>query len=186
MRIITGSARGIQLKTPPGDDTRPTTDRVKESIFNIIQFDIEGRDALDLFAGSGQLGLEAVSRGAASATFVDNNTAAVKIIRENVEKCRFGDSCAVINGDYKAFCQAAAARGQRFHLIFLDPPYSAGYLAKLLAVINKFDILHNNGIIVCEGPNPDALPEISGSLVRGRQYIYGQTMISLFIKEVTV
>ncbi len=123
MRVITGTARGRKLKELPGLDTRPTTDRVKESIFNIIQFDIEGRRILDLYGGSGQLSIEALSRGAAEATLVELNPAAVRIIRENVETCGFTDRARIVASDAMAFLSGCR---EQYDVVFLDPPYLSG------------------------------------------------------------
>ena len=124
MRIITGSARGVALQTLEGEVTRPTPAVVKEAVFSSIQFDIEGRTVLDLFAGTGQLGLEALSRGAKKAVFIDHTAAAIKTIRENAATARLSDRCEIRQSDYKAFLQSAPKRS--FHLVFMDPPYKIG------------------------------------------------------------
>ena len=140
MRVITGTARGTKLKTPEGMLTRPTTDRVKEALFNIIQFDIAG-DVLDLFAGTGQLGIEALSRGARSAVFVDESRAAVQLVRANLALCRLqGD---VVQGESLGYLRTCG----KFDLIFLDPPYDTGLLDKALENVVQFDILAEGGII---------------------------------------
>lgn len=118
MRVITGTARGRRLKEPQGMDIRPTTDKVKESMFSILQFDIEGRRVLDLFGGTGQLGIEALSRGASEVVFVDKSAAALKLIRENLELCGLSDRARVRNGDSLAYLRS----GEKFDLVFLDPP----------------------------------------------------------------
>ena len=120
MRVITGSARGRILKELQGMETRPTTGKVKESIFSIIQFDIEGRRVLDLFAGTGQLGIEALSRGARQCVFIDQRADAVKLIRENVEVCGLTDRAVIRSGDAMAYLKS----GEKFDIIFLDPPYA--------------------------------------------------------------
>ena len=120
MRVITGTARGRRLKELPGLATRPTTDKVKESLFNIVQFDIEGRKVLDLFGGTGQLGIEALSRGAEHVTFVDLSKAAAGVIRENVKACGFSERAQVLQGDALAFLSGCR---EKFGLVFLDPPY---------------------------------------------------------------
>ena len=126
MRVITGSARGRILKELQGMETRPTTGKVKESIFSIIQFDIEGRRVLDLFAGTGQLGIEALSRGARQCVFIDQRADAVKLIRENVEVCGLTDRAVIRSGDAMAYLKS----GEKFDIIFLDPPYASGLLEK--------------------------------------------------------
>ncbi len=170
MRVISGSARGRVLKTLEGEHTRPTTDKVKGSIFNIIQFEIEDREVLDLFAGSAQLSIEAISRGAKSALAVDNSRKAINIIKENIEICGFEDKISTICGDYSE----VLTKGRKYDVIFLDPPYDSGLLEKALQKIFEFDILSKNGIIVCESDisaNTSALvPENYSS----REYVYGR------------
>ena len=129
MRVITGTARGRKLKDLPGLDTRPTTDKVKESIFNIVQFDIEGRRVLDLFAGTGQLGIEALSRGAEKCVFVDQSREAAKVIGENVKTTGFENRSRVAQGDAISFLTSCR---EKFGLAFLDPPYASDLLDKAL------------------------------------------------------
>ena len=145
MRVITGIARGRRLKEPSGMETRPTADRVKEGIFSSIQFEVEGRKVLDLFGGTGQMGIEALSRGAAHCTFVDLQKQAVGIIRENVNSTGFADQSTVIQGDALAFLSRCR---EKFDLIFLDPPYDSGILEKAMELITTIDIVSENGIIV--------------------------------------
>ena len=177
MRVITGSARGCRLKELEGMETRPTTDRVKEGLFNIIQFDIEGRKVLDLFAGTGQLGIECLSRGAASAVFVDRRTDAVKLIRENLKATRLSDKARVVSGDSMEFLKNLR---ESFDLIFLDPPYEAGLLEPAIAHIAKFDILSPHGIIVAEHPVGMALPALAAPYRLHRTYRYGKIALSLY------
>ena len=158
MRVITGSARGCRLKELEGMETRPTTDRVKEGLFNIIQFDIEGRKILDLFAGTGQLGIECLSRGAVSAVFVDRRADAVKLIRENLKATSLTERGRVISGDSMEYLKSIR---ETFDIIFLDPPYEAGLLEPAIAHIAKFDILSPHGIIVAAHPENKALPALS-------------------------
>ena len=129
MRVITGTARGMRLKELPGLETRPTTDKVKESVFNIVQFDVEGRRGLDLFGGTGQMGIEALSRGAASCTFVDVRKEAAAVIRANLAHTKLEEQGKVVQGDYLAFLTGCR---EKFDLVFLDPPYGAGMLEKAL------------------------------------------------------
>ena len=177
MRIITGSARGRKLIAPPGEHTRPTTDWVKESVFNIIQFDIEGRRVLDIFAGTGQMGIEALSRGAEKCVFVENDRAAVRAIRENVRSIGFEEQAAVLEKDYKAFIKSCS---DKFELVFLDPPYEDGHIARSLELFSLFDIISDGGIIVCEGARGEKLPESAGKLVKTSQKLYGNTQITLY------
>jgi len=177
VRVITGSARGRKLKAPPGLSTRPTTDWVKESVFNIIQFDIEGRRALDIFAGSGQMGIEALSRGARECVFVDNDKNAVKAVNENLKALGFAEISTVFEKDYKAFVKSEKGK---FDLVFLDPPYGDGHIAKALELFSAFDILSDGGIIICEGMREEKLPEAVGKLAKSHEYLYGRTKISLY------
>ncbi|SHH92752.1 16S rRNA (guanine(966)-N(2))-methyltransferase RsmD [Sporobacter termitidis DSM 10068] len=178
MRVISGSARGRKLKEPDGQNIRPTTDMVKESIFNIIQFDIEGRRVLDLFAGTGQLGIEALSRGAAAVVFVDASNDAVKLVRDNIKVMGFDEKATVAREDALAFL----GRGGGFDVIFLDPPYESNLIEKALKRIIEFDILKENGIIICETKEDKPLPEPAVPYIRGREYRYGKIKITLYTK----
>ena len=179
MRVITGSARGRRLKELEGMETRPTTDRVKESLFSVIQFDIEGRRVLDLFAGTGQLGIEALSRGAAEAVFVENRAEAVDLIRENLEICRLADRARVRAGDALAYLRS----GEKFDLIFLDPPYNAGLLPQALEEISQFDICRQHGIIVAESAADQALPALAPPYRLYRQYRHGKIMVTVYHRD---
>jgi len=163
MRIITGRARGTKLVTLEGNNTRPTSERVKEAVFSMIQFDIEGRNVLDLFAGSGQMGLEALSRGAARATFVDNSKEVLNVIKQNVAKAHFESESGVILSDAEAYLKRIAGR-ERFDLVFIDPPYATGVQAKMLERLIEYDLLKPTSIIVCESGEEDifkAAPELA-------------------------
>lgn len=149
MRIITGTARGVKLDTLEGEETRPTAERFKEALFSMIQFDVEGRDVLDLFGGSGQLGLEALSRGAATAVFIDSSRAAADIIIGNARRCKLFGKCRISSMDSLAYLRSAAGK-QEFDIIFLDPPYAAGLIPECLRLIAEGGILADGGVIVCE------------------------------------
>ena len=150
MRIITGSARGVRLDTLPGDEvTRPTAERVKEAVFSAIQFDIEGRTVLDLFGGSGQMGLEALSRGAARAMFVDASADAIALIKKNAEKTRLADRCRYLISDYRNYLRKARGR-DRYDLIFLDPPYAMNALPEALDRLVRYGFCKPGTIVVCE------------------------------------
>ena len=148
MRIITGKAKGIRLVTLEGEATRPTSERVKEAVFSMLQFDIEGRRVLDLFSGSGQLALEAVSRGAAEAVLVDKSKDAVKIINTNIEKTKLRESCRVYCLDWRDYLRRFA--GEKFDIVFLDPPYTQGLYAPALAAMIEFGTLKPTTLVVCE------------------------------------
>ena len=176
MRVITGTARGRRLKELQGMETRPTTDKVKESLFSIIQFDIEGRRVLDLFAGTGQLGIEALSRGAAEAVFVDRRPDAVRLVQENLALCGFTDRARVKSGDALAYLKS----GEKFDLIFLDPPYAADLLEQALTAIPSFDICREHGIIVAESAADKVLPELPAPYRLYREYRYGKIRLSVY------
>lgn len=169
MRVITGTARGRRLITLEGEDVRPTTDRVKEALFSIIQFEIEGRKILDLFAGSGQLGIEALSRGAKSAVFVDLSKKSVEVVKQNLESTGLGKNAIVLNTDSIAF---AASRADRYDIAFLDPPYRTGLLQKALPL--TANIMNEGGVIICEAPFDEELPEEVGSFKMTKEYKYGK------------
>ena len=177
MRVITGSARGRRLKELEGMETRPTTDRVKEGLFSALQFDIEGRRVLDLFAGTGQLGIECLSRGAASAVFVDRRADAVKLIRENLRLTELEDRARVVAGDSMEYRKSIR---EPFDIIFLDPPYAAGLLEPAIAHIAKFDILAPHGIIAAEHPADRVLPALAPPYRVHRTYRYGKIALTLY------
>ena len=179
MRVISGSVRGRKLKTPGGNDIRPTADLIKESIFNIIQFDIEGRRVLDIFAGTGQLGIEALSRGARSAVFVDSSLQAVKLINENLALCGFSENARAMRCDALKFLQNA----EKFDLIFIDPPYAENIADEILQNITKFDKLNDNGIIIFEMSASTAAPAARLPYKLIREYKYGGVKIVKYIKE---
>ena len=160
MRVITGSARGRRLKELEGMETRPTTDRVKEGLFNVLQFDIEGRKVLDLFAGTGQLGIECLSRGAASAVFVDRSR--------------------VVAGDSMEFLKAAR---EKYDLIFLDPPYETELLETAIAHIARHDLLNVHGMMIAEHPVDKALPALPAPYRMGRTYRYGKIAVTIYHRD---
>lgn len=177
MRVITGTARGRKLLEPDGMAVRPTTDMVKEAMFNIVQFDIEGRRVLDLFAGTGQLGIEALSRGAAECVFVDESAKSVKLVRTNLERCALRGR--VEQADSIGFLR----RGGKFDLIFLDPPYDSDLLEKALEVIQNVDILNDGGIIVCESRREKSMPELSAPYRKTLSRRYGKVCLTVYKKD---
>ena len=180
MRVITGKARGINLKTPEGLQTRPTADRVKEALFSIIQFDIPGARVLDLFGGTGQLGIEALSRGAKSATFVDASNTACNLIRENLKRTRLQEEGRVICSDYLAFLGRCS---EKFDIIFLDPPYAEVFLENALNRIVEIDILQSGGIIITERPLEKELSMDFPGYSRSKDYKYGKVLLTIYRKD---
>ena len=180
MRVISGSAKGRRLDAPKGMTTRPTADRVKEGLFSAIQFEIEGSRVLDLFAGSGQLAIEALSRGAREAVLVDRDAEAIRVIRQNLSQTGFSDKARVVRADYLQFLKSA---GEAYDLIFLDPPYAETDLATALKCISEFDILRDNGIIICEKAKEGSLSASFPGLRQERTYRYGNVEVLLYRKE---
>lgn len=156
MRIITGRARGIQLVTLEGDMTRPTSERAKMAIFSSLQFELEGRRVLDLFAGSGQMGLEAVSRGASHAVLVDQSKDAVKVIQKNAEKTRLAEDCTIICSDFAEFLRQRRGK-EPFDIVFIDPPYAMRACKAAVEALLENRLLKPHGIIVLESAEPDPL-----------------------------
>ena len=174
MRVITGTARGKRLLEPKGNDVRPTTDLVKESLFSILQFDVPGRRVLDLFAGTGQLGIEALSRGAAECVFVDNDPASLALVRENLRRC--GLEGQVVRSDAEKYLSHCGT----FDLVLVDPPYHAGLYKKILEALFRFDILSVGGIIAVESMHGEELPGAVLPYLRGRDYRYGKVALTLY------
>ncbi len=180
MRVITGKARGVVLKTPTGMATRPTADRVKEAMFNIIQFEVPAARVLDLFGGTGQLGIEALSRDAKSAVFVDEREDACKLIRENLKKTKLEQYGKVVRADYMTYLKNCR---EKFDIILLDPPYAEVFLENSLKMITEIDILQSGGIIVTERPLGKELPWEFPGYTRSRDYKYGNTLITIYKKQ---
>ena len=179
MRIITGSKRGKKLITLEGEQVRPTTDRVKESLFNILQFQLEGRRFLDLFAGSGQIGLEALSRGAALAVFVDASKDSIRVVEKNVQSTGLGDKSKVITADFQSYLRGCR---ERFDIAFLDPPYRMGLLEKALPLVAER--MNPGGVILCEHPKDETLPESAGDFLQHKSYRYGKIMLTAYRQPV--
>ena len=179
MRVITGKARGVTLKTPEGLTTRPTTDRVKEALFSIIQFEIPGAAVLDLFGGTGQLGIEALSRGAKSCVFVDAGEPACRLIRENLKRTKLEADAKVVRSDYLEYLKRCR---ETYGIILLDPPYAEVFLENALKCITEIDILQSGGIIVAERPLGKDLPWEFPGYQRSRDYKYGNTLLTVYRK----
>ena len=181
MRIITGRARGARLQAPAGEHTRPTAERTKEAVFSMLCDRVQGRRVLDLFGGSGQLGLESVSRGAASAVIVDNDRAAVRIIRENARHTKLTECVEVVESEATRFLKTYT--GAPFDLIFLDPPYASTLVHDCLALIVKGGLLRSGGTVVCETAAPEAVfagdEALEAALSVLRRARYGAAHITL-------
>ncbi len=175
MRVITGTARGRRLETLEGENVRPTTDRIKEAIFSIIQFETEGRVFLDLFAGSGQMGIEALSRGAKTAYFVDNAKKSIETVKRNLKSTQLEQGSKVFTMDYQSFL---SMNSERFDIAFIDPPYRTGVLQNSLELVAE--AMKDTGVIIAENPLDEEILSNYGDFVLDRQYRYGKIKISTF------
>ena len=183
MRIITGKARGLHLNVPKNYDVRPTADRVKESLFNIIGSKIVDAAVLDLFAGSGNLGLESWSRGARLVQFVDNSRVSLRLTESNIQKCRAEAECKVLKHDAEAAVDLLYKQGQRFDLVFVDPPYNKGWVQKILVKLEKTPILAESGWLVAEhSMHDDIAIAVSDGYEIFRRQQYGETVLT-FIRR---
>ncbi len=176
MRVITGSARGRRLKTLEGDDiVRPTTDRVKEAMFSIIQFELQDAAVLDLFAGSGQLGIEALSRGAKSCTFVDKNGEAFETVKENLASTKLADRATVLNADSLTYIRNSK---NKYDIVILDPPYNMGIIDKVLPDVAN--CCNDGATIICESEFGEALPEEAGDFAKIKEYKYSKIKLTTY------
>lgn len=178
MRVITGTARGRKLISPEGTDVRPTSDMVKEAMFSILQNDIPGGKVLDLFAGSGQLGIEALSRGAAYSVFIDSSRTSLDIIRKNLLTTDLEQNSRVAMMDAKVFL---LSNKDLFDVVFIDPPYNQGIAAELLPLLEAH--MTPMGVIICETDNKEVLPESVGEFTRKKEYRYGRIKLTTYRKE---
>ena len=182
MRIITGTARGVRLETLDGDEiTRPTGEKVKEALFSMIQFELDGARVLDVFSGSGQLALEALSRGASYAVMGDSSPEAVTVIRKNALKTKLAQNTRILNVDYKTLIKGLEKR-EKFNIVFLDPPYASGLIEDALARLVRADILAPNAIVICESDSPD--PKTCEGLVQRRFSKYGRVYLTVLENSV--
>lgn len=175
MRIIAGEWRGRRLETREGMDVRPTPERVKEALFNILQFQLEGRRVLDLFAGSGQLGLEALSRGAAEAVFVDESRESAAVVKRNIASLKAEAKTRLYQTDFAAFLMR---RQEPFDIVFLDPPYRSGKLEVALPLAAA--ITNPGGTIIAEHPTDEELPDEAGDFRKGKSYRYGKIYLTVY------
>lgn len=179
MRVISGIRRGAKLITREGDDVRPTTDRVKESIFNLIQEFLPCDTVLDLFAGSGALGIEAVSRGSSKCICVDCDKLSLDTVKKNYENLRLLESCELVLSDASAYLKRCS---DKFDIIFLDPPYNKGFTTPVMELLNERNLLNDDGVIVIESDDGDDLPEFAGFNILKKKK-YGRTIITLYEKK---
>ena len=176
MRVISGIAGGRKLQTLGGDDiTRPTTDKVKEAVFSIIQFELQDKHFLDLFSGSGQMAIEAVSRGAKSAVVVDNSRQAANIIKENIQKCGFETLIKLHICDSFSYLSRST---EKFDIAYLDPPYHKNFIDKALPLL--VPLMNENGIIICEIASDETLPEICGDFSIKKTYKYSNISVVVY------
>ena len=180
MRVIAGTAGGIRLATPEGMKTRPTIERVKEAVFSSVHFQLPGMRVLDLFAGTGQMGIEALSRGASSCTFVDCRAEAVSLVRENLRRTGLQDRAEIYCMDYRVFLNSGHGP---FDLILLDPPYAENFLENAMKTISEIDILANDGIIITEMSVDKPLAGGYPGLIRQKDRRYGTVCITAFHKD---
>ncbi len=180
MRVISGTVGGVRLQTPEGIDTRPTIERVKEAIFSSVQFELPGMRVLDLFAGTGQMGIEALSRGAASCSFVDCRKEALSVVRENLRRTRLEKKSEVLCMDYEKFLKSTR---NMYDLILLDPPYAEKFLENSLNIISEIDILAKDGIIITERPADKLLDIQYPGLNLEKDRHYGTVRITRFRKS---
>ncbi len=175
MRVITGTARGKKLKTLDSFDIRPTSDMVKEAMFSIIQFDVPGASVLDLFAGSGQLGIEALSRGASHCVFVDSSRESIEVVKSNVDSCKFMADSRILNMNSIEYLKVAKSG---IDIAFLDPPYTMGLIEQALPELDK--IMNEGGMVICEHEKELQLAEKYGRLTLKKRYKYGKIAVTVF------
>jgi 16S rRNA (guanine(966)-N(2))-methyltransferase RsmD len=184
MRVISGSARGIKLDTIPEMTTRPTVDRVKENMFNIIQYEIDDAIVLDLFSGSGSLCIECLSRGARKAYFIERNPKCIPIIEGNLKRTRLEDLAVIENTNYEHFLAKSRFKDDKFDIIFLDPPHRMGMGFKAMELIDSYKLLADGGIIVVEHHSEEEYPDAEGTFEKYKYKKYGKTALSFYrIKE---
>ena len=179
MRIISGTSRGRRLATPRGHALRPTSDRVKESIFNILGEEVEGKVVLDLFAGTGNLGIEALSRGAKKTFFVERARESLRMIQRNLLQCSFSGQAEIIPKEVNRAIGILEASGESFDLILMDPPYEKGWIQRTLAKLNNHNIYHEGSVLVIEHGRREPLPQKTGRWAVIKQKMIGDTIISI-------
>ncbi|MBD3427023.1 MAG: 16S rRNA (guanine(966)-N(2))-methyltransferase RsmD [Candidatus Omnitrophica bacterium] len=183
MRIIGGKFRGRKIKRPRTDGVRPTKDRIREAVFNMIGPDVPGSEVLDLFAGSGSYGLEAISRGASRAVFVEKDSACSGVITENIDQLGAGEESELINRDAERALLRFNEENMRFDIVFCDPPFNAGMARNILIMINHYDILNPSGLLIIEHHLREVLPDREGDVSLFKQRTYKDISISIFLKK---
>ena len=183
MRVISGKARGLKLNAPKNNDVRPTTDRVKESLFNMINPYMMESSILDLFAGTGSLGIECLSRGANKCIFLDSSKESIGIIKSNIKKARVEKESIVLNCDFKSAINSLALKTETFDVIFMDPPYYKNMFDDALNSIDNNNLLKEDGIIVVEHDTKDKFPDSIGRLYKSRDKKYGNTTLTFYKME---
>ena len=181
MRIIAGAFRGRRLHAPKGDRIRPTADKVREAVFNMIAGEVQGAKVLDLFAGTGAMGLEALSRGAHFCFFVDNGSEAVSIIRENVQMCASQDRSRIIQAPAASAIRRLGSENELFDLIFMDPPYAKGYIDKTLEIVGE--VARNDALVIAERHIKDKPPQVPAIWRKDRDRRYGDALISIYSRS---
>ena len=177
MRVIAGKYRGKRLSAPKGDNVRPTTDRIKETVFNILQFKIAGARCLDLFAGTGNLGLESWSRGAEGITFIDESKESLRLVQANITKCKADKDCTVIKGNAVNVIERLYKQGKTFDFAFCDPPYNKGWIAKIITALNTYPVLNHGGYLVVERAVHEVLEDMPAAFELVRSEKYGETIV---------
>lgn len=182
MRVISGTAKGRRLKAPPGLNTRPITDMIKEALFNVWGSKVVDARILDLFAGSGSVGIEALSRGAREVVFIDNANTAVRVIRENLDHCQFRSGFEVLCGDVFRLLQRISQQGRQFDLVYVDPPFvREDIFEPVMEAISQAEIVSADGIVVIRSPRKKEMPSFS-SLVKYRQGNYGESSLHYYCR----
>lgn len=180
MRVITGIAKGRKLKTSRGLDVRPTSDRAKESLFNVLGPRVIDSRILDIFAGSGAIGIEGLSRGARGAVFVDNSPSSCRLVEDNLRNTGLAANAEILRQDALRAISYLAAKGEKFDLIFLDPPYEKGLVVPTLEEAAGGGLLAEDGLLIAEHSRREPVPETTGPLRLYRQLTFGDTVISIY------
>lgn len=183
MRIIGGAGKSRRIATPRGRDTRPTADRVREALFNILAPRLPGSRFLDLYAGSGAVGLEALSRGAEKAVFVERHRPTAALIRENISTLQFTDRATVCQSDVYTFLSGRRPRAGTFEIVFLDPPYAGGDAERMLRAVSRSGLLSDDGVVVMESARAAPPPDRAGGLILVQRRYYGDTALSFYQTE---